>query len=117
VRENIAVIPYSPLAGGFLTGKYRDLDRLPRSQRARQVKDRHLTEEKLAVVAALDAVARTREMAVAAVAVAWLLTRPAVVAPIIGANSPGQLADLLPAVDLQLDPDEIATLDAVSAGF
>ncbi|MEX1103042.1 MAG: aldo/keto reductase, partial [Dehalococcoidia bacterium] len=51
------------------------------------------------------------------VALAWLLTRPAVVAPILGANSTAQLADLLPASELALSADEVAGLDAVSEPF
>ncbi|TMG01614.1 MAG: aldo/keto reductase, partial [Chloroflexi bacterium] len=48
---------------------------------------------------------------------AWQMTRPAIVAPIVGANSPEQLADLLPAAELTLSQGEIAALDRVSASF
>lgn len=114
-REHIGVIPYSPLAGGFLTGKYRQGQPLPKSQRASRAKQ-YLNEQGLAVVEALAGIARDRNTAIPAVALAWELTRPAVTAPIIGANSPEQLADLLPASELQLSASEIASLDAVSAG-
>ncbi|MEX1254396.1 MAG: aldo/keto reductase, partial [Dehalococcoidia bacterium] len=105
-RDGIAVIPYSPLAGGFLTGKYREGEPLPTSQRAGQTK-RHMTEQGLRVVAALDEFATARETTIAAVALAWLLAKPAVVAPIIGANTPQQLADLLPAAELRLNGEAI----------
>ncbi len=114
-REGIGVIPYSPLAAGFLTGKYRKGRPLPKSQRAARVK-KYITDAGFAVVDALDAVAHAHAATIPAVALAWELTRPAIQSPIIGANSPAQLADLLPAADLRLTADEIAALDAASAG-
>jgi len=116
LREEIAVIPYSPLQGGFLTGKYRKGEPTPESARASQAK-RYGTEAGWRVIEALDAIAEAHDTTPGAVAVAWLLAKPAVAAPIIGANSPQQLADILPAADLRLAPDEIAGLDAVSAGM
>jgi aryl-alcohol dehydrogenase-like predicted oxidoreductase len=115
-ENNIAVIPYSPLEGGFLTGKYRRGQEPPKSARAGGVK-RFLTDDGFAVVEALDEVASARKTTLAAVALAWLLTKPAVVAPIIGANSPAQLADLLPASELTLSRGEIMALDEVSEPF
>ena len=115
-ENGIAVIPYSPLEGGFLSGKYRRDQPLPRSARAGGVK-RFLTDEGFTVVEALAEIAAVKGTTIAAVALAWLLTRPAVVAPIIGANSHAQLADLLPAADLALSVDEIAALDSASAPF
>jgi aryl-alcohol dehydrogenase-like predicted oxidoreductase len=117
VRENIAVIPYSPLAAGFLTGKYRRGAPTPKSHRAGRIKDRYLDDKGYAVIDALDAIAAARDTTVAAVALAWLLAQPAVTAPIVGANTPAQLADLLPASNLRLTSDEVARLDAVSVGF
>ena len=116
VREEIGVIPYSPLAGGFLTGKYRKGRPPPKSQRVEGVK-RYMTEQGFGVVDALDAVAKAHDTHVAAVALAWLLAKPAVTAPIIGANTPEQIADLLPAPELRLAADELAALDAASAGM
>jgi aryl-alcohol dehydrogenase-like predicted oxidoreductase len=116
MRENIGVIPYSPLAGGFLSGKYRKGQTLPESQRAGRAKQ-YMTDRGFAVLDALDAVAQSHEGAtVAAVALAWLLAKPAVTAPIIGANTPEQLDDLLPASDLRLSNNEVTALDAASAG-
>ncbi len=115
LRETLAVIPYSPLAGGFLTGKYRKGKRAPKSQRARGVRQRHMTDEKLAVLDVLDGVAQVHETTVAAVALAWLLAKPAVTAPIIGANTPEQLADLLPAAELTLTADDVKQLDEASS--
>ncbi len=116
LRERIAVIPYSPLQGGFLTGKYRSGQPLPKSARAYTARQ-YGNEAGWRVVDAVDEVAKARGTTMAAVAVAWLLAKPAITAPIIGANSPQQLADILPAADLRLTPEEIASLDAASAGM
>ncbi|MDP9238396.1 MAG: aldo/keto reductase [Chloroflexota bacterium] len=115
VRENIGVIPYSPLAGGFLTGKYRKGQPLPKSQRAGRAKE-YMTDQGFAVVEALDRNASAHAMSIPAVALAWELTRPAIQAPIIGANTPDQLEALLPAAELHLSTSEIESLDAISAG-
>lgn len=114
VRENVAVAPYFGLAKGFLTGKYRpggpDVDS-PRAARARE----YLNERGLATLAALDEIAAARGTTVAAVALAWLLARPAVVAPIASARDRDQLADLLPMVELGLTDEEVARLSRASA--
>jgi aryl-alcohol dehydrogenase-like predicted oxidoreductase len=114
LREGMGVIPYSPLAGGFLSGKYRKGQPLPKSQRAGRVKE-YMTDAGFRAIDALDVVAQTHSTTVPAVALAWQLTRPAVTAPIIGANTAEQLAALLPASNLRLTADEVASLDAASA--
>jgi len=115
-REGLGVIPYSPLAAGFLTGKYRPGQPTPRSARAGRVRQ-YLNAPGFTVLEALDAVAQAHNTTLAAVALAWQATKPAITAPIIGANTPEQLADLLPAANLILAPNEIASLDRVSAYF
>jgi len=115
-RERIGVIPYSPLAAGFLTGKYRPGQTQPRSARAGRVRE-YMNAQGFAVLEALEGVAAAHNTTPAAVALAWQMTKPAIVAPIIGANSPEQLADLLPAADLELSIDEAAALDRASASF
>lgn len=114
-RERLAVIPYSPLAGGFLTGKYRRDRPLPESRRAGRAK-RHMTKRGLRVIDALDAVAQDHGTKPAAVAIAWLRQQPAVAAPIISANTPEQLADLVPAAELRLSREELAALNEASGG-
>ena len=94
--NGIAVIPYSPLEGGFLTGKYKRGEKPPHSQRAGNAKH-FMTDEGFTVIDALSEIADAKGVTVSAVALAWMLHKPAVTAPIIGANSPTQLADLLPA--------------------
>ncbi|MEX0683555.1 MAG: aldo/keto reductase [Dehalococcoidia bacterium] len=116
VEKDIAVIPYSPLEGGFLTGKYRKGEPMPKSQRSYD-KRKFMTDEGFAVVDALDVIAQAHSTTIAAVALAWTLARPAVVSPIIGANTPAQLDDLLPAADLALSAGEIASLDKASEPF
>ncbi|MGD0114433.1 MAG: aldo/keto reductase [Dehalococcoidia bacterium] len=115
LRERIAVIPYSPLAGGFLTGKYRPDRPQPKSARTYQTR-RYENEAGWRVIEALEVIARARETTLAAVAVAWLLAKPVITSPILGANSEEQLAAILPAVDLHLSPEGVAALDEISAG-
>ncbi len=76
-----------------------------------------MTDRGFAVIDALDAVARAQGASVPAVALAWLLTRPAISAPITGANTPEQLAELLPAAELTLTTNELEALDRASAGM
>jgi aryl-alcohol dehydrogenase-like predicted oxidoreductase len=125
-REGLAVIPYGPLASGFLTGKYRQGQPLPESQRAEYTRDTKgftraassfMTEQGFAVVAVLKDVARAHGTTVGAAALAWLLAKPVVTAPIIGVNSREQLTDLLPAAEIRLQSDELDLLDAASAGM
>jgi aryl-alcohol dehydrogenase-like predicted oxidoreductase len=111
----LACFPYFGLARGFLTGKYRRGGPEVDGPRAAGVRERYLNERGFAVLDALDAVAGARGVAPGAVALAWLLARPTVLAPIASATSPAQLAELLPAVELRLDDDELSALDAASA--
>lgn len=111
----IGVIPYSPLAGGFLTGKYRRDQPLPESVRAQEITNRRYSEQNWAILDKVLEVARQRGTHPAQVALAWLLAKPYVTAPIIGANSVAQLRDLMPAAGLQLSREEVAALDEVSS--
>ena len=112
-RERLGVIPYSPLAGGFLTGKYRKGQPLPKSQRAGRVKG-YMNERGFRVIDALEVIANERSVSLGAAALAWMLSKPTITAPIIGANSPAQLADLLPAAELQLTAEQARSLDEAS---
>jgi aryl-alcohol dehydrogenase-like predicted oxidoreductase len=114
VAYDVAVIPYSPLAGGLLTGKYGKDKPLPASQRASETAQR-LTDTNVVIVDAVNDVATKRGIPSAQIALAWLLQTPGMTAPIVGANSPAQLADLLPATSLTLDAAEIAVLNEASA--
>ncbi len=113
VAYGIGVIPYSPLAGGFLTGKYtRESD--TSSARAEGIKRRYFNEVGWRTIDAVRAVAADSGSTPTAVALAWLLAQPALTAPIIGANSVSQLQESLAAGDLVLTDDQVATLNAAS---
>lgn len=115
-RNGIAVIPYSPLEGGFLSGKYKRGEKPPKSQRAYNAK-KFMTNDGFAVTETLAAIGAEKQVSVSAVALAWLLHRPAVAAPIIGANSAAQLGELLPASELSLSDEEMRRLDEASRPF
>ncbi|MBN2386729.1 MAG: aldo/keto reductase [Anaerolineales bacterium] len=105
----IAVIPYSPLAGGFLTGKYRR-NLLPNSARADSAR-RYFTERNWDLLDRMDTLAREKNATVSQVALAWLLANPLITSPIIGANSLEQLDDNLGAVAVRLTAAETTSLD------
>lgn len=113
VREEIGVITYYSLASGFLTGKYRskaDGGKSPRGSGAAA----KLNERGLRILAALDEVAAQQRSTPAAVALAWLMTRPAVTAPIASATSVEQLRELTAAATLDLDAAALARLEEAS---
>jgi aryl-alcohol dehydrogenase (NADP+) len=110
-EHDLAAAPYFGLARGFLTGKYRPGAPAVESPRAGGASV-YLDDRGIAVLEALDEVAAAHGVPVAAVALAWLRTRPAVVAPIASARSPQQLAELLPMATLELGEDEAERLTA-----
>jgi aryl-alcohol dehydrogenase-like predicted oxidoreductase len=111
---DIAVIPYSPLAGGFLTGKYSREGQTD-SARADGIKNRYFNDAGWKALDAVRAVAVETDSTPLAVSLAWLLEQPSVTAPIIGANSPEQLAGSLAALSVNLSEEQMAALDAASA--
>jgi aryl-alcohol dehydrogenase-like predicted oxidoreductase len=114
LKEGIGVIPYWPLAAGFLSGKYRSEADLGKSPRGAGVK-KYLNEKGLGVLKALDAAAKKHNTSNVTVALAWLLGRKAITAPIVSATNLDQLRDLLAAPQLELDVDSVAALDKASA--
>lgn len=110
---NIGVIPYSPLAGGFLTGKYRR-NLVPNTARVTGAK-RYFTERNWALLDLMEKLAKGKGVGISQVALAWLLADPLITSPIIGANSPEQLKEDLGAVELRLTPDEKSALDQATA--
>jgi aryl-alcohol dehydrogenase-like predicted oxidoreductase len=107
------VIPYFALASGFLTGKYRTKQDLEGKARSGIVA-RYLTPRGDAILKALDEAARSLHSTPASVALAWLIARPTVTAPIASATNSAQLRSLLEAIDLKLDPRTIEALDRAS---
>ena len=112
--EGVGVINYYALASGFLSGKYRSEDDLAKSAARGGSVRKYLNAHGLGVLAALDAVAKAHGATPAQVALAWLIARPSVTAPIASATSIPQLKELFGAVELQLGKEEIALLDQAS---
>ncbi|MDX2003840.1 MAG: aldo/keto reductase [Meiothermus sp.] len=110
----LGVIPYSPLSAGFLTGKYRRDGALPESARAQTVVERKYNDQNWDILDRMLGVAEARGVHPAQVALAWLLAKPFMTAPIVGANTVAQLADLMPAAHLKLSLEEIKVLDEAS---
>ena len=113
--EEVSIISYYGLASGFLTGKYRSMADLGKSPRGGGMKKLLEGEKGPKVLAALDAAAAELGATPAQVALAWVMARPAVAAPIASATSLAQLNELMGAARLALDPAHIARLDAASA--
>lgn len=113
-KYGLAVIPYSPLGRGFLTGKYRRGQPLPDSGR-RSAVEGLLTEKNFALLDRLEELGSARGKTPAQMALGWLLTKEFVAAPIIGANTPEQLANSLGAAGLKLSADEMKVLDEATA--
>ncbi|MDO7881694.1 aldo/keto reductase [Salinibacterium soli] len=112
-QQLLGVMPRFALASGFLTGKYRQKADLARNDRGGEVA-RLLTRRGLRILAALDSVAAAHEADVASVALAWLLTKPNVVAPVASASGPEQVAALTAAAGLQLTRHQVTDLDRAS---
>lgn len=110
----LSIVPYTPLAGGFLTGKYRrnaplpDGARLTRSERARQAR---LTDQNFALLERFEAFAVGRGWTVGGLAISWLLANPVVCSVIAGATSPAQVQHNARAADWMLAADEVRELD------
>lgn len=112
-NQGVAVIPYSPLAAGFLTGKYQRGAETA-GARADNIRNRYFNERGWAILDALKGVADGRGLSPAQTALAWLLTQPVITAPIIGANSVEQLNESLGAAGVRLSAEEMAALDDAS---
>lgn len=110
VSENLGVIPYFALASGFLTGKYRTEADIRKSARGGRMKDL-LAGRGQALLAAMDNVAERHMATLAQVALAWLMARPSVTAPIASATSVAQLKELMPAVNVKLTEADLEALD------
>jgi aryl-alcohol dehydrogenase-like predicted oxidoreductase len=112
-EHTLGVIPYFSLAAGFLTGKYRSKEDADGKARGKMV-GKYLNDYGFGVVAALDEVAKAHHSTPARVALAWLISRPGVTAPIASATSDKHLHDLVEAARLQLDVASIERLNAAS---
>ncbi|MDB6094250.1 MAG: aldo/keto reductase [Verrucomicrobia bacterium] len=109
----LGVIPYSPLAGGFLTGKYRRGGKVE-SVRATDIWKKYGTDRGFSLIEKLDEIGRSHGKTVAQTALAWLLGNPVVTSAIVGANTPQQLRDSFGAVGYRLDAEEMKALAALT---
>lgn len=109
----IGVIPYSPLAAGFLTGKYRRNTEVS-SVRAKGNLDKYGNDAGWKVIETLEAIGKSHGKSEAQTALAWMLSNPVITAPIVGANTPEQLHDLLGVVDYRLSAEEVGRLNEVT---
>jgi aryl-alcohol dehydrogenase-like predicted oxidoreductase len=123
LAAGIAVVPYNPLAGGLLTGRYqRDRNPPPRSRYSAGAlgevyRERYWSEAGFDVADLVVETARRDGVAPAQLALAWVLSRTGVTSPIIGASRRDQLRENIQALQIQLSPDTIAALDNASALF
>jgi aryl-alcohol dehydrogenase-like predicted oxidoreductase len=110
----VGVIPYSPLARGFLTGKYRRNGPKVQSARAGEMKD-YATDKGWALIDALEEIGKSHNKTITQTSLAWMLTNPVITSPIIGANNVEQLKDSLGAAGYRLTPEEIKRLNDLTA--
>jgi len=113
MAERLGVITYFSLAKGFLSGKYRGKADLGKSARGEDV-GAYLNKRGMRILAALDAVAARHSARPAEVALAWVIARPGVTAPIASATTPEQMASLVRSASLVLTATDIEELDKAS---
>lgn len=115
MAEGVGVIPYYSLASGFLSGKYRSEADFAKSKARGAAMAKYLNPRGMAILGALDSVAAMHDAKPAEIALAWLMARPGITAPIASATSLEQLASLMKAAHITLTAEDIADLDAASA--
>jgi 1-deoxyxylulose-5-phosphate synthase len=113
-KFGLAVIPYSPLAGGFLTGKYRKGQPMPDSVRAKGLAHA-CTEKNFHLINAMDEIAKAHNATISQIALAWMLMDAVITSPIIGPNKVEQLTDNLGALNVKLTTEEKKSLDSLTA--
>jgi aryl-alcohol dehydrogenase-like predicted oxidoreductase len=116
LENGIGVISYFSLASGFLTGKYRSQADLGQSARGGGIGKKYLNERGFRILEALDEVAAVHQNVPAVIALAWLIGRESITAPIASATSVEQLSQIVKAVEISLTESERARLDEASAG-
>jgi aryl-alcohol dehydrogenase-like predicted oxidoreductase len=112
--QGVGVIPYSPLGGGFLTGKYRRDSDLPESQRAGRIREQYMNDTGFAAIDKLEEIGRNHDATIAQTAIAWVLANPAVSSAIIGANNLTQLEDTVKGADIVISADQKTELDTIT---
>jgi aryl-alcohol dehydrogenase-like predicted oxidoreductase len=114
-RENLGVVCYYALASGFLTGKYRDQRDLVKSAARGGAVAKYMNPRGMQILAALDDIAASHRATPGQVALAWLIARPTITAPIASATNAAQVREIAAATRLTLSAAEIAQLDQASA--
>jgi aryl-alcohol dehydrogenase-like predicted oxidoreductase len=113
--QEIGVITYSSLASGFLSGKYKQGQEMPKTARAQNVQRRYMNEKGFRVLTAVEQIAAVHQATPSQIALAWIIQRPGITAPIASATSVEQLNELLGAFEVELDKPDIEALDAASS--
>lgn len=114
-EESMGVIPYSPLAGGFLTGKYKRTGEIPAQSRGygnARMKP-YMNDQGYAIIDALDEIGQQYEASSSQIALAWILANPTVTSAIVGANRVSQLAESLKSIEITLSVAEKTQLDGL----
>lgn len=114
-EHDMGVITYFALASGFLTGKYRSRDDLGQSARGAGIGKKYMNERGSRILEALDEVAASHDASPAQVALAWVMARPSVTAPIASATSVAQLEEIAAAAELELADEAVERLNEASA--
>jgi aryl-alcohol dehydrogenase-like predicted oxidoreductase len=116
--QELGVIPYSPLAGGFLTEKYLQAEDVPSGSRGQgsQRIQAYRTKENLALLDTMHEIGEGHGKTVAQVALAWQLTQPIITSPIVGARTIEQIEESIGAIGFRLEPHEMDILDQMSGG-
>ncbi|MHA2248757.1 MAG: aldo/keto reductase [Candidatus Kariarchaeaceae archaeon] len=113
-KYQLGVIPYSPLAGGYLTGRYTKEGPTPDTPRSKGVESRYYSDKRWKIHDTVKEIAEVKGVTMVQIALAWMLARDFVTAPIIGANTIEQLEENVGALEVKLNEDEIKQLDEVS---
>ncbi len=122
-EEGIAVMPYNPLAGGFLTGKHANIGadtsgtRFGEGDQGARYRERYWNQRAFDTVDAMRRLAAEAGVSMATMAVQWVLANPVITSPIVGATRPEQLADAVAATERPLDPAARAHLDQLTHDF
>ena len=121
-EEGLGVLPYNPLAGGFLSGKHTPGDtaegtRFGKGGPGERYRERYWQDAEFDMVETLRPLAAEAGLPLAQLAIAWTLANPAITAPIVGASKPGQLDAAIAAIEQPLDHDLIARLNDLTHDF
>lgn len=112
--QQVGVIPYSSLGSGFFSGKYRQGQPLPNTPRAQGVQRTYMNERGFSILAEVERIAENHSATPSQVAIAWLLARPGITAPIVSGTSAAHVQELVGSTELKLTSEDISALNTVS---